>query len=120
MEWGDDGLIIEAAAENAFDFKDGSPLDPDYKLRLKLIKRHFQRKRMESAYFGLMVHNALICIQRTLAMAEDRHGESVANALRSFIEMAYGVRSPESDTKQLTPEEQIEIYKERYRQEYGG
>lgn len=120
MEWGDDGLIIEAAAENAFDFKEGSPQDIDYRLRLELIKKHFQRKRVEKVTFGLMVHNVLLCIQRTLANAENVNGESVRAALNRFIDAAFGIRMMEEDIKQLTPEEQIAIYKERYRQEYGG
>ena len=119
MGWGDDGLIIEAAAENAFDFKDGSPQDPNYKLRLRLIKQHFQRKRMESVSFGLMVHNALICIQRTIAGADELNGESVHSALNKFIDAASGIRGIEPEVEQLTPEEQIELYRERYKQEYG-
>lgn len=120
MEWGDNGLIIEAAAENAFDFKEGSPQDPDYKLRLHLITQHFKRKRLETLSFGLMVHNALICIQRTLTNAEEVYGESVITALNRFIDAASGTRSENAEEQQLTPEEKIEIYRERYKQEYGG
>lgn len=119
MEWGDNGLIIEAAAENAFDFKEGSPQDPDYKLRLQLIKRHFQRKRIETLSLGLMIHNALICIQRTLTRAENVNGDSVKSALNQFINASSGIRFSEPEIKQLTPDEQIEIYRERYNQEYG-
>lgn len=74
---------------------------------------------MESASFGLMVHNALMCIQRTLANAEDVNGESVRSALDRFLDLASGVHAQEHEVKQLTPEEQIELYRERYKQEYG-
>lgn len=119
MEWGDKSLIIEAAAENAFDFKEGSPQDIDYKLRLELIKKHFKRKRLESVAFGLMVHNALICIQRTIANADELNGESIRSALNLYIDAGLGRRFSTSNEKQLTEEEQIELYKERYKQEYG-
>lgn len=120
MEWGDKSLIIEAAAENAFDFKEGSPQDINYKLRLDLIKKHFQRKRLASIAFGLMVHNALLCIQRTVANADELNGESIRAALDLYIDAELGMHSPTSKEKQLTEEEQIAIYKERYKQEYGG
>lgn len=120
MGWGDDGLIVEAAAENAFDFKDGSPLDPDYKLRLHLIKQHLKRKRIETLTLGLMLHNAILCTQRTLADAEDVNGDSVRLALNQFIDVVSGEHISKSETSQLTPEEQIALYRERYKQEYGG
>ena len=119
MEWGDSGLIIEAAAENAFDFKEESPQDIDYNLKLHLIKRHFQRKRLESISMGVMIYKMLLCIQRTLANADDVYGESAHDALIRFVEFASGYPSTEAETKKLSLDEQIEVYKERYKQEYG-
>lgn len=119
MEWGDDGLTIEAAAENAFNFKEGSPQDIDYQLRLRLVKTHFQRKRMESVFFGIMIYRMLLCIQRTVAQAEDVYGESAHAALMRFVEFASGYPTQEGNVKQLSLDEQIEIYRERYKQEYA-
>lgn len=119
MEWGDSGLIIEAAAENAFDFKEGSPQDIDYNIRLHLIKNHFQRKRLETISLGVMIYRMLLCIQRTIAQADDVYGESAYKALMQFVEFASGYLTTEAETKKLSLDEQIEIYRERYKQEYA-
>lgn len=120
MEWGDSGLIIEAAAENAFDFKSISPQDNDYELKLHLIKNHFQRKRLETVSMGVMLYKMLLCIQRTIARADDLYGESAYKALMNFVEFASGYLVPEAETKKLSLDEEIEVYKERYKQEYGS
>lgn len=121
MERGDCRLITEAAVTNVFNFKDGSPLDPEYNIRLKYALSYLLKKRMENAFEVLSIYNMLICIQRTLAGASDLYGEKSKEVLSKCLRLITNTTEDEVKTDSETSEAStIEHFKAIYNKLYGN
>ena len=121
MERGDSRLITEAAVTNVFNFKDGSPLDPEYNIRLKYALSYLIKKRAETSLELLSIYNVLICIQRTIAKSSDLYGQNAKDALEKCIQLLANQAIEHTDEYNNSSEEStIEHFKAIYNQLYGN
>lgn len=120
MERGDTKLITEAAITKVFDFKDGSPLDPEYNIRLNYALSYITKKRTENALALLSIYNNLICIQRTLAGASELYGDRSKEVLTKYLQTLMGADITSStETTNSSEEQTIKHFKEIYNKLYG-
>lgn len=119
MERGDCSLISEAAFTGCFNFKEGSPLDVDYQIRLKLALDYLFKKRLENILKVKTLYNTLICLQRTVANASDLAGDKAKDTLSRFTKTVISGSASEEQSLEDSEESIIDHYKALYEQLYG-
>lgn len=119
MERGDCSLISEAAFTGCFNFKEGSPLDQEYRLRLKLALDYLIKKRIKAVLSAKLIYNTLICLQRTVANASELAGDIAKNTLNKYVNTVLDTDSTDEPNQIDMEESIIDHYKAIYEQLYG-
>jgi hypothetical protein len=119
LERGDCSLISEAAFTGCFNFKEGSPLDQEYHLRLKLALNYLVKKRLAEVLKVKAIYNTLICLQRTVANASELAGDTVKDTLTKYVKTVLNNDTTEEQKIEDSEESIVAYYKAIYEQLYG-